>query len=490
LSINRKILVGLFIALGVLVTIVIFKTLGFQSSQIKVKPVRHTKFNEESIQRLSKIIQFKTITFQDKNKLDSAEFVNFHKYLEKAYPLVHKYLDRTKIGGLSLLYTWKGSRLDLKPIMLMSHQDVVPIDSSSIHQWKEEPFSGILSKGYLYGRGTLDVKSGIASQLEAVEHLLKIGYKPIRTILLAYGHDEEIGGSNGAKQIANYLHTKKVKLEYVLDEGGSIVSDVIPGIKRPVALIGIAEKGYLSMELSVTQKGGHSSMPPKESAIGILSNAVSKLEANPFPTCLNGVGSLLYSYLAPEMGLVEKIAFANKWMFSYLIKKKLEENDATRATLHTTIACSIINAGEKDNVLPSQAKAIINFRILPGDNVNSVRKYVEEVIKDKRISIKSINSSSYNPSNVSNINSDGYKIIHKTIAQIFPNTVVAPYLVLGSTDSRHYQILTKNIYRFIPLRFKQNDLSRVHGINERIAVSNYFESINFYMQLIQNSSYI
>jgi carboxypeptidase PM20D1 len=332
----------------------------------------------------------------------------------------------------------------------------------------------------------LDVKSGIIAQMEAVEALLKRGFQPKRTLYLAYGHDEEVGGTNGAMKIATLLKKKNVKLDFVLDEGGSIISGVVPGVKKPVALIGVAEKGYASFKLSVFSKGGHSSMPPKQTSIGILSAAVEKLEAKPFPAKLAGIGSLMFDYVGPEMDFGMRLIFANKWLFGLLIENKLDQSDATRATIHTSLATTIFNSGDKDNVLPVKAEAIVNVRILPGESIESTRLFIRKTIDDPRVKISLAGGKAYEPSVVSHPESKQFKKIQRTVSEIFPEVIVAPYLMLGASDSKHYRQLTQHIFRFIPLRLNKNDLNRIHGTNERIAIDNFHECIRFYTQLIKN----
>jgi carboxypeptidase PM20D1 len=484
---KKKVGAGILLLMAVLITVCLINAFSFRSKQITVKQVKQYRFGDSSNFRLVEAIRFKTITSQN-NHIDSIEFFKFHDFLTKSYPFVHKHLRLNKMNGLALLYKWEGINHSLNPILLMSHQDVVPVEPSSFRKWEFEPFSGKASNGFIYGRGTLDVKTGIISQLEAIEFLLKNGFKPQRTIYLAYGHDEEVGGQDGAKKIADFLFKQGEKLDFVLDEGGSIVSGSIPGLSKPVALVGIAEKGYVSLKLSVNSKGGHSSMPPKETAIGILSAALTKIEKKPFQKKLKGAAALLFNYLAPEMGFKARLVFGNRWLFAPLIEKKLDLNNATRALLHTTSAGTIISGGNKENVLPFEVMAILNFRILPGESIASVQQYVKKVIDDKRVKISTTEHFVDEPSDISNPHSKSFRKVQSTISSCFHDVLVAPYLTLGSTDARHFGKLTKHIYRFVPFRLSKSDLSRIHGINERISIENYHESINFYIHMIRNST--
>jgi len=464
--------------------VLLIRALNFYTRQLNVDPVALIDTSEDADSNLIKAIQCKTISYTD--KIDTLEFEKLREVLLQAYPLIHENLELEIINNFGLLYTWKGSDKTLKPFLLMSHQDVVPVSPNTEHLWTHPSFSGFKSKQFIYGRGTLDVKSGIIAQMEAIEAMLKKGFRPKRTLYLAYGHDEEVGGNNGAMRIAALLKKRNIKLDFVLDEGGSIVQGVVPGVQKPVALIGVAEKGYASFKLSVLSKGGHSSMPPKQTAIGILSTAIQTLESNPFPTKLNGIGSLMFDYVGPEMNLGMRLVFANRWLFSPLIEHKLDQSDATRATMRTSIATTIFNSGDKDNVLPVKAEAIVNARILPGESIKSTLAFIKNTINDPRVKIALSGTKYYEPSVISDPTSKQFKKIQRTIGQIFPEVIVAPYLMLGASDSKHYGHLTQHVFRFIPLRLNNTDLNKIHGTDERIAIKNFHECIRFYTQLIMN----
>ncbi len=491
----KKALLILLAILLLLAAVLLFNTFSFHSKQIKVEAVPLYKTDDAVIQRLSQAIQFKTVSYQDSGKMDTSAFNGLHRFLKQSFPLIDSLLTLEKINTYSLLYKWQGSNPELKPILLMAHQDVVPVDPLTLPGWEHPPFEGVVKdarlpdgQGFVFGRGALDIKSGIMGEMEAVEYLLREGFKPKRTVYLAYGHDEEIGGRQGALQIANHLQQQNVELEYVLDEGGSIISGIVPGIEKPVAIIGIAEKGYVSLELSVEEEGGHSSMPPKQSAIGILTAAITKLETHPFPTKMDGPGAVMFDYVGPEMAFGMRLVFANRWLFGPVIESQLDKKNSTRATMHTTTAATIFNSGEKENVLPIKAKAVVNFRIMPGDSAQGVIDYVKRVINDERIKLTTTSQEPDEPSGVSDLSSSAFGVIHKTTAEIFPDVLVAPYLVLGATDSKHYKNITKNIFRFEPTRLDDADLKRIHGTDERISVESYKETISFYIQLIKNSN--
>ena len=369
----------------------------------------------------------------------------------------------------------------------MGHGDVVPVEPGTEGDWEHPPFAGRIADGYIWGRGAIDNKSGVLAILEAAERLLEEGYRPSRTIYLPFGMDEEVGGHSGAAKISKLLNSRGVELEYVLDEGGCVVSGVLP-IGAAVALVGIAEKGYVSLELSAKGEGGHSSMPPRRTAVGILSSAIARLQDNPFPGGLSGPTRELFAYLGPEMPFVPRMLFANTWLFGPLIERRLAASPSSDAMLRTTTAPTIFEGSIKDNVLPIRARAVVNFRIFPGETSESVAERVRSLIVDSRVRITQFGSVVLDPSPVSPTDSPGFKILERTIRQVFPDAVVAPYLVVGATDSRYYRGLTENVYRFLPLRLHQDDLSRMHGTNERVSIEGYADGLRFYRQLILNSN--
>ena len=272
----------------------------------------------------------------------------------------------------------------------------------------------------------------------------------------------------------------------MLDEGPTITKSIIPGLPRPAALVGIAEKGYVSVELIVEGQGGHSSMPPKHTTVGILGAAVHRLEEQQLPAEIRSVTRQMFEYLGPEMTFAKRMIFANFWFFGWLVERTLSDFPAGSALVRTTTAPTIFEGGVKENVLPADARAVINFRILPGDTIKKVINHVRSTTDGPRIKIRPLEPS-FEPSPVSDVNSRGFRAIEKTIRQIFPEAVVAPSLTIGITDSRHFTDLSENVYRFLPLQLSPEDLSRIHGTNERIAVQDYEQAIKFYIQLIRNS---
>jgi carboxypeptidase PM20D1 len=304
---------------------------------------------------------------------------------------------------------------------------------------------------------------------------------------LAFGHDEEVGGREGARNIASLLQQRGIEFELVLDEGGAISTDLIPFVREPVALIGIAEKGYLTLELTIVEEGGHSSMPPPHTAIGILSDAIVRLESHPFASRLDGGTAQFLESLGPAMPFGYRTVLANLWFFNPLLKLYFASQPTTNAMIRTTLATTIFESGTRENILPQQARAVINLRILPGDTLEEVTQEIQRVIKDPRVRVRLVGVTR-EPSGQSRIDSWGYTQLAQTIRQVFPQVVAAPFVVLGGTDSYHYQDIAGNIYRFSPIFVSQADLKRIHGTDERIAIEDYLACVRFYYYFIRNVS--
>jgi carboxypeptidase PM20D1 len=474
------------LGLGVVLSagLIVARTARHGSPQPSVHPVPEVAVPDGAAERLAGAVRIPTISFEDPSSLDGEAFDSLRSYLERVFPLVHARLRREIVATHSLLFTWLGSDSTLKPILLIGHMDVVPVEAGTEKQWQEEPFGGRVSDGFVWGRGAIDNKSTVVGTLEAVELLLRESFRPKRTVYLGYGHDEEVGGMRGGREIAALLQSRGVKLEAVLDEGGVIGDGLLPGVSAPVAMVGIAEKGFVSVELSTRVPGGHSSLPPSQSAIGIISAAVARLESNQMPARLDGPTKLFLDRVSPSFPFLRRALFANLWLTRALVMRNLEQSPTTNAMVRTTTAATVFQAGTKDNVLPSYARAVINFRIAPSDSIAGVVEHVRRTIDDSRVEVNVVGRFSSEPSAVSSRESESYLALERTIRRVTPNTIVAPYLVVVVTDARHYAGLTDNVFRFLPLRLTQRDLQRMHGTDERIAITDYEQAIRTYRQFI------
>jgi carboxypeptidase PM20D1 len=460
------------------------RTARYDSMQAPVAPAAGAAIAEGAAERLAGAIRIRTISPDDPAAFDGESFRTLHAYLAATFPLVHQQLGRETVNTHSLLYTWPGSDPSLPALMLVGHMDVVPVDRADGDQWQQAPFGGRIVDGFIWGRGAIDNKSTVVGALEAIEMLLRERFRPVRTVYLAFGHDEEVGGTAGARQIAALLESRGVVLETVVDEGGVIGDGVLPGISTPVALVGVAEKGFLTIELATRVGGGHSSLPPRQSAIGIVGAAVARLEARQMPARLEGPTRQLFERLGPRFSSARRAMFANLWLTAPLVLRHLERSPTTNAMVRTTTAPTVFQAGTKDNVLANQARAVINFRILPGDSVATVLDHVRQVVADERVEVAVAGRFSAEPSTVSSTDSESFRQLERTIRSVVPEAVVAPYLVVVATDARHYAGLSRNVFRFLPLRLTSRDLGRIHGIDERIGAGEYDAAIRFYRQLV------
>ena len=473
-------------AIIVLLTIAVLlvRTAMFESRQLVVDDVKPLHLDANKLaQQLAGALTYQTISHKDPSRDDIAVFEGLHAYLRETFSGVHQYLNREVIDKRHLVYHWPGSDKTLKPVLFIAHLDVVPVEQATLAQWQHPPFAGRVDDKFIWGRGSLDDKSSVVGLLAATDKLLEKGVKPKRTIYFAFGGDEEVGGKRGAAIIANHFKQRDIQFEFVVDEGGIITEGIVQDVELPVALIGIAEKGYVSFDLQVETEGGHSSMPPKQSAIGILSNAITKIEQQPMPPRLTPAMQTMFDYLGPELPFPQRLVMANRWLFEPFILKRLSQRPSNNATIRSTAVVTEMHSGTAENVLPKQARAVVNFRLLTGDSVAKIERHLQRIIADN--SIKVTRRKVYQQaSSVSEITSNAFINIHSTVKQVFADTVVAPYLVVAATDSRHYEAVADNIYRFQPVRLQQQDLARFHGMNERISITGFSEMVQFYAALM------
>lgn len=485
----KRVALAVLAVIAVLATIVVVRALSRESLQPGAEEPVHLELDPQALAaRLAQAITYATISNQDRSDIDHAAFLGLHDHFAISYPLVHEHLALEKVNELSLLYTWQGSNPALAPVLLMGHQDVVPVIPGTEDDWLQPPFGGVIADGVVWGRGAIDDKTGVVAILEAVELLLAEGFQPVRTIYLAFGHDEEVGGPEGAGRIAELFEQRGVgPFAFVLDEGGAIVDGLIPGVEGKVAIVGIAEKGFISLELRVEGDGGHSSMPPAHTNIGILAAAIGKLENDQFPPRLDGASLEMFRYLTPELSFVGKAVFANLWLFKPIVVRLMLGDPMTAAMVRTTTAATIFNGGVKDNVLPIDATAVVNFRILPGDTKTTLTERVREVIDDDRVQIRDI-STSHNPSAVSSPDGPAFALLGKTLRQVVGDDVlITPYLVVGGTDAKYYSGKSPAVFRFLPIVIGADGMKLAHGTNERIDIDSLATAVRFMHQFIRNT---
>jgi carboxypeptidase PM20D1 len=481
----RRVLLLLLAVMAALVAVVAYRTVtytpptGKPAARASAAPVVRID-SAIAAQHLAEAVRIRTVSHQDPQDNDWAEWDRLHEWLAATYPATHAALGRDVIAGHTLVYTWPGSEPSLPPIVLMAHQDVVPVTPGTEQDWSHPPFAGVVADGAVWGRGSVDDKGSLIGLFEGIESLVTSDFVPRRTVYIVSGHDEEAGG-NGAHEAAQLLNARGVHAEFVLDEGLAVIAD-FPLLGRPVALIGVAEKGYATLKVTAPAKGGHSSAPPPETGVEVLAKAVLAITGKPFPLEFKGPAADMVRALAPDAPLLVRVAVANEWLFRRLLVREIASTAAGAATLHTTIAPTMLRGSPKENVLPQDATAWINYRIAPGLTADEVMRRAKDATAGLGVTL-AWEGPAYDPSPVSSSTSQAYRVI-ADLASGDERTPVAPGLVTATTDSRHMAGLTDDIYRFQPIVASIGELQMIHGTNEHMTTDNLQRTAEFYARLV------
>lgn len=476
----------LLIVIILLAGILLARTFYYREVTEKNKPGNYIPaiLPDGALNRLSSIIQLKTVTYNDFSRINIEEHRKVEKFFIKNFPLTSKKLNLTKLNDFAYIFRWEGKTNSEKPILFMAHFDVVPAQEG---EWIHPPFSGTIADNQIWGRGTLDTKNSLLGILEAAEHLITEGYTPENTLYFAFGGDEEIMGRHGAVEIVKYFKEKNISFSWALDEGSIIAKNMLSMTDKPLALIGIAEKGFANVKLTAHATPGHASMPPEHTASGLISRGVYRLEQKPFPVFLTKTVRSFLKALAPHVSFFLALVFSNLWFFSPVVKLIFKKNPTTAAMVRTTQAATVLEGSSKDNILPDVAKALINVRILPGETKTTVLKRMKRVVNDPKVSVSFTSDDDVsNPVKESTMKGTGYEAIVQTVHTVYPSAIAAPFLVTATTDSRHYKEIVDNIYRFVPMLLTPDDLKKIHGFNESISIDNYTLIINFFTELFKS----
>ncbi len=441
--------------------------------------------NQENAKKhLQDVIQCETVSYLDRSRINFKEYDKFIKLLKKNYPLIHKHAKLTKVLDYSLIFHLKGSS-DKKPIALMAHYDVVPVSDN----WTMKPFGGEEKDGYIYGRGTLDMKGHLIAFMEATESLLEEGYSFERDVYLLLGHNEETGSSvsdSGARNVMEYFKEKGIEFYSVIDEGGAFIDGNAFGIDGVIAMIGVGEKGYLDVELSAKQNGGHASMPPARSALFEVFEAASKMESDKFKLDFNEATDAMFEALIPHMNSKMKFVFKNRELLKPFVLSAMAKDPKTAAIVRTTSVMTMAQGSKASNVLPQVAKVMINCRIVPNDSVDQVVSRIKARV-GKNIEVKAIQSTE--PTSISPVNHPAFNAIKAAIDTLYPNfKATAPYLMIAATDSRLYHGLAEGVYRINPFESAYADLHTVHADDERISLDSFYKGIEFFKVILKNAS--
>ena len=484
-----KVGLGLLAVVAVLVVVVAYRTATFRpASAVDITAVKLAAplpvDQQKAAANLAASIRFLTISHQDKAQNDPAQWDALHGWLDETYPAAHRAMVREILPNKALFYTWKGSDPSLAPIVLMAHQDVVPVTEGTEKDWKHPPFAGVIAEGAVWGRGAIDDKGALVTIFESLEALAASGFQPKRTVIIVSGQDEEAGGT-GAMAAAALMKARGLTAEWVLDEGMAVVKD-FPLTGKPVAVIGLGEKGYATLKIVARASGGHSSAPPKETGVETLSKAILAITGKPFPMKFQGPGAEMVRAVAPQGGLMTRIVVANTWLFGPLLIDELAKTPAGAAGLHTTIAPTMLKGSPKENVLPQDATAWINYRIAPGQTREDVMARAKAATKGLDVEL-SWQSAGNDPSPVSSTSSEGWKLL-AALAADGGKVPVAPGLVTAGTDSRYLTGVAKDVYRFAPMHASINEFGMIHGTNEHMTLENLRRMTDFYTRLIATAA--
>ncbi|WP_294287493.1 M20/M25/M40 family metallo-hydrolase [uncultured Chryseobacterium sp.] len=503
----------LFILIGIiviLIVIVLIKTFTYPFKKINSKNTEGWKMvkNDSAIQRFSGGLKIPTVSAGELGKFDYSTFDTVKEYLKTSYPLVYENTEFVEINKYGLVFRLQGSDPSLHPILFLSHTDVVPPGEAAVkdqsgnvfrpddkplppvsqvaEEWDFGPFSGAVANGRIYGRGAIDMKGMLFSLMESMNNLIKSKHIPKRDIYMAFGFDEEVGGQEGAAKIAAYFKGKNLMFDAVYDEGGLILEKgSVAGINSEVAVIGCAEKGFLSVKIKVKGLGGHASMPPTESAIGKAAVIMQRLEHDQMKPMITPLINQFFTNIGGSMSFVNRMGIANQWLLKPVLLSQLTKNNSTNALVRTTTALTMMKGSDAPNVLSPEVEFVVNFRLLPGNTVQDVKEHIAKATKGFEVEIEEIDNVK-EASAVSPTDTKAFKLIEAAIKEIHPTAIATPYLTVGATDAYKYQIVSKNIYRFMPIKINDAEKQSIHSTNEYLSIENYMKMIHYFEYIMRN----
>ena len=468
----------IIILLIALIAVMVFNAVRFKAADNGPRTVEDVKVNgDRAQQNLSTLIKFETVSNADYDKTDKAVFAAYRAKLKELYPNVTAASEYKELGNTAMLFKIKGKSSE-NPSVLMSHYDVVPVEED---RWQHPPFCGEIIDGVLWGRGTIDTKITMVGIMEALEDLLADGFMPENDLYLSFGGDEEVGGIS-APAVVDYMEANGIKPALVLDEGGAVVDGVFPGVNKPIAVIGIGEKGIAQVEFTATSSGGHSSTPPVHTAVGKLAKTIVNLENKPFKAQVTEPVAGLFGKVGPHSPFALRMVFGNMWLFKGLLGRLASVlGGEINAMMRTTVAATMAQGSKQHNVLPNVATANVNVRLLNNVNQQQAQAHFDSVC-EKDVTCRFISYQDASP--YASTESEAWHKVEKAVGDTWRDAIVSPYLMLAGSDSRRFSRICRDVYKFSAMALSKEERGLIHNDNERIAVEKIDQCVEFFHRLI------
>ena len=464
----------------IFVAVIVLRTIRFTpKAQPEISDEVFDFDKAAAVDALAQLVRCKTVSYNDKSLEDDAEFEKLYALLPSLYPNVFATCSMERIPDRALLFRWPGKEAG-DPAVMMAHYDVVPVNEE---KWHKPPFAAIMEDGVLWGRGTLDTKVTINGVLSAANYLIGQGFQPEKDIYFAFSGGEEVNGL-GAPNIVQYFVDHNITPSMVVDEGGAVVENVFPGVKQPCGLIGIAEKGMMNVQYRTVSAGGHASAPKPHTPVGVLAAACKKVEDHPFKAHIEGPAAQMFDTLGRYSSLLYRVIFANLWCFGWVIDLLGKSSGGEmNALVRTTSAFTQMQGSSARNVIPPEATMVANMRLNPADSVASATEYLKKTVADENVEITVLES--FEPSRISRIDCEAWDKVSAAVAETWKGCIVAPYLMVQCSDSRHYGRISDKVYRFSAMDLTSEERATIHGNNERIRLETVSKAVEFYIHLMK-----
>lgn len=433
-----------------------------------------------AVEKLQALVRIPTVSNRDPALVDTAAFDAFVAELAVRFPVLHERLGLTRVDTHALLFHWPGRSAE-RPVVLMAHLDVVPVDDGA--PWRYPPFGAEIHDGAVWGRGTLDDKGELVAICEAVETLLEQGFTPAQDVWLSFGCNEEVSGT-AATLAVEELERRGVRPWFVVDEGGAIAAEAFPGVAAPVGVVGVTEKGVTSLELRVEGRGGHASTPARNGPTARIARAITRLDRHQMAASIPDPTVELLSRMAPHANLALRPVLAGAARLRPLITRVLiAAGPEPAAMTRTTFAITTLSGSPALNVIASTATAGVNIRIMVGDTVASVLEHVRRTIDDDEVEVTVVEESE--PSPVSPYDDEAFALIESTITEVFPDAVPSPYVMMAATDARFFTRICSRVYRFAPFRMTKAQRESIHSYDEHLGIDDFVDGVRWYQRLIE-----